>query len=54
MIYGYGDNGDDNDWRRQSWRWNAAMEHACMSLVLNTNRKEFKEAYIVGHQKRVW
>ena len=38
-----GDN-DDNDWQRRLW--NVVMEHACMS-----NRKDFEQAYTVGHWK---
>ena len=40
-----GDNDDDNDWQIQLWKWNVAMEHACMSLVLIINRKHFEQAY---------
>ena len=39
------DDDDGNDWQRL-WRWNVAMEHACMS-----NRNDFEQTYTVGHWK---
>ena len=45
-----GDNDDDNDWRRRRlWKSNIAMEHAFISLLLIINKKDFEQAYTVGH-----
>ena len=44
------DDNDDNGWQWRLWRWNVAMERgACISLILVIDRKDFEQAYTVGH-----
>ena len=46
---------DGDDWqRRYWWRSNVAMEHAFASFALVMDRKDFKQAYTVGHLKTSW
>ena len=53
MIDGDGNEGNNEDWRRRWW-WssNVAMEHAFISLILVIDRKDFEQAYPVGHKKK--